>query len=529
MRLIRVMIDGYKHLRNTCVQFHNGQERNIFGEDLSVRFFIGLNGSGKSVFLEAICLLFSRIVQNEVPGFGFELVYSIQRDVLYRVEVTNGTRGEKLRIRVWREAQSRPEEISSFSGYRYLLPDFVFTCASGANNNFFDIMMQSPRTALYSDLFDCSYFGQSRADEHARRQGVEEVRSALRRLEENPISLFIDEQNALFVLAAFLAVIPRENPAETEGYIRRRREILSMLNSVPQPVSLSLTLDAKQFEALGDDAGIYGGIFQKEVKKAGKGAGELPFQTVRLYQDEAVDVEEAHGDRVISFLFEPYEGSGPETFCIPALTRSYKNPLELLAKLILAKNKGIIRSGHISFRIPGTEDILEESALSEGEYMLLVRLGLLASCRLSKEGGQNLFLLDEPDIYLNEHWDIDFIAKLHQIYEGMDVRHEIVIATHSSLMLTDALPEQLYYFQRIDGTVKCFQVRASTFGGSRNEIMQALFQTKGTVGTYSHGKLEKLLEETEDIDLLEECLSSIGSGYLRLRVLDKIQMLKKRR
>lgn len=59
--------------------------------------------------------------------------------------------------------------------------------------------------------------------------------------------------------------------------------------------------------------------------------------------------------------------------------------------------------------------------------------------------------------------------------------------------------------------------------------MQALFQTKGTVGTYSHGKLEKLLEETEDIDLLEECLSSIGSGYLRLRVLDKIQMLKKRR
>lgn len=527
MRLIRVEIDGYKHLEKTCVNFNDTPETGLFREEVPVRFFIGLNGSGKSVFLEALCILFSRIVQNETPGFGFELVYSIQRDALYRVEVTNSADGRRLRIRAQRETESWPKELSTFAEHRYLLPDYVFTCASGGNNNFSDIMVHAPRASLYSELFDLSLFGQSRLGERSRRRGTEKIRSALRLLEENPISLFVDEQNALFVLAAFLAVIPQEGSREAEGYIRCRREILSMLYCAPEPVSLSLTLDAKRFEALGEEAELYGEIFRSGgAGMYGRASGQC-FRTVRLYQDEAVDVEEAHGDIVLSFLFEPYTRAGQETFYIRALTEAYKNPLELLSKLMLAKQKGIIRSGHLSFRISGTEDLLEENALSEGEYMLLVRLGLLSVCRSGGNGSQSLFLLDEPDVYLNEQWAINFIAMLHRIYAGTEARHEIVIATHSSLMLTDALPEQLYYFER-SGGVKCHNVRASTFGGSRNEIMQALFQTGSTVGSYAQSKLDLLLEETNDIALLEEALTGIGSGYLRLRILDKIQLLRQR-
>lgn len=70
MRLIKVSIDGYKHLKGTCVNFNEESHEAMFTGDTPVRFFIGLNGSGKSVFLEGICLLFSRIVQDEAPGFG---------------------------------------------------------------------------------------------------------------------------------------------------------------------------------------------------------------------------------------------------------------------------------------------------------------------------------------------------------------------------------------------------------------------------------------------------------------------------
>lgn len=47
MQLIKVQIDGYKHLKNTCVNFNETCEDNMFDDELPVRFFIGLNGSGK--------------------------------------------------------------------------------------------------------------------------------------------------------------------------------------------------------------------------------------------------------------------------------------------------------------------------------------------------------------------------------------------------------------------------------------------------------------------------------------------------
>ena len=159
--------------------------------------------------------------------------------------------------------------------------------------------------------------------------------------------------------------------------------------------------------------------------------------------------------------------------------------------------------------------------------MLLVRLGLFALGREYGGVSQCLFLMDEPDVYLNEYWDIDFVSMIHRIYEGSQRNHEIVIATHSSLMLTDAFPNQLYYFQKKQGQVRCLNVRASTFGGSRNEIMEQLFLTGNSVGTYSYRKIEEILAQVDDIQKLEACLKYVGSGYLRLRLLDKIQLLRK--
>lgn len=207
-----------------------------------------------------------------------------------------------------------------------------------------------------------------------------------------------------------------------------------------------------------------------------------------------------------------------------SLTRAYPSPIDLLSKLLLARHQGIIKEAHMTFQIQGSDELVEENALSEGEYMLLVRLGLLAIGRSA--GCQCLYLFDEPDVYLNERWNVDFVSMIHQIFEGTTPLHEIIVATHSSLILTDAFPEQLYYFQLKDGHAQCFNVRASTFGGSRNEIMQSLFQTNHSVGSFAYHKVVSLLESSEDADELESYLESIGSGYLRLRLLDKIQRLR---
>ena len=39
---------------------------------------------------------------------------------------------------------------------------------------------------------------------------------------------------------------------------------------------------------------------------------------------------------------------------------------------------------------------------------------------------------------------------------------------------------------------------------------------------------ERILDEVDDIEQLERYLNDVGSGYLRLRMLDKIQLLKKK-
>lgn len=509
MRLLKVDIDGYKHLRKLSVSFVPPRDSGLLRDAVPIRFLIGLNGSGKSAFLEGLCLIFSRLAQNEIPGFAFRLVYEIRRDgQLYRVDASGGG-GKALSV----HATSGEKEIKvrSFTQNQYLLPDRIFICASGNNNNFFDIVVRSPRDALHGELFDAGELGKSRLAPSQRREDADRVLQALRRLEEDPICLFIDEQTSVLALAAFLS-IPEGAEASQRGADCRGR-IFQIPDSRPLPLSFSLTVDMERLRAL-RDRDEADGIF-RELE--GDGPQLSSWTTARAVLDDSAG--EAEGDRVMTFLFEG--GGCPR---VERLTEICHSPVDLLSKLIRARNQGIIREAHLSFRLENSDDVLEESALSEGEYMLLVRLGLLAMGR----GGdsQFLYLLDEPDVYLNERWNIDFVSTIHELYGDTYPQHEILTATHSSLVLTDACPEQLYCFSVENGMAVCRNVRASTFGGSRNEIMQALFQTEHSVGSFSFRQIERLLETAESADELERQLENVGSGYLRLRMLAQIERMK---
>ena len=508
MRLLRAEISGYKHLRDLSVSFVPPEEGNpLFRDGIPIRFLIGLNGSGKSAFLEGLCLIFSRLAQDELPGFDFFLQYEIWRTGRRHVVEVSAGGGDRPDICVYTEGEEGSLRLSSFAERRELLPDSVFVCASGNNNNFFDIAVRSPRDALHGELFDASLLGKSRNGPQRQQEEIRRALGALRRLEENPICLFIDEHTAVLALAAFLAVLPG---GEEAPY---RRQILSILDSRPRPVSFSMTLDLERLGAL-EDSRLFPGPDGPDLSH---------WTTSRPSPGE--DEGTSGGDRAVTFLFEPAGDGGESRVFIKSLTDAFPSPIRLLSELIRARNLGVLKEAHLSFRLREAEDLLEENALSEGEYMLLVRLGLLAMGR-QEESGQCLYLLDEPDVYLNERWNIDFVSTIHQIYRGTLFRHELLVATHSSLILTDAFPEQLYYFQEERGSVKCRNIRASTFGGSRNEIMQALFQTPHSVGSFSYSKVEELLQAAQSAGELEEQLKNVGSGYLRLRLLERLRRVR---
>ena len=76
MQLERIRIQNYKCLQDVNVEFRSPAQ----GEDtFFTHLLVGVNGSGKSCFLEALGLIFTRIMQGEVPGFPFVLEYRVRR------------------------------------------------------------------------------------------------------------------------------------------------------------------------------------------------------------------------------------------------------------------------------------------------------------------------------------------------------------------------------------------------------------------------------------------------------------------
>ena len=141
MQLERVRVQNYKCLRDVTVEFLKpaGEE-----DPFSAQLLVGVNGSGKSCFLEALGLIFTRIMQGEVPGFPFVLEYRIQRgqaQVKVRPAGEDAPSGAKLDVIVIAGGKTRrlwqvPEEY---------LPRRIVACSSGANHLMESVLLSSPR------------------------------------------------------------------------------------------------------------------------------------------------------------------------------------------------------------------------------------------------------------------------------------------------------------------------------------------------------------------------------------------------
>ena len=195
MRLTHLMVRRYKHLSHVVLDVDGTQK------DFPVYFCIGLNGSGKSTLLEALALIFSRISQNELPGFEFELEYDIRcGGETAHVAVCPGKdhRKGKLSIRV-----NGGDPFFTFEGREKYLPYKVITCVSGPNSGMERLVNASARESLLSDVFDAS----ARAD-------TGEIDSLLRSLGaagSNPRILYLGETMVNLVLFILCVWKPKQS------------------------------------------------------------------------------------------------------------------------------------------------------------------------------------------------------------------------------------------------------------------------------------------------------------------------------
>lgn len=181
MLLERVRIQHYKCLRDVSAEFSNpaAGERTFFPHLL-----VGVNGSGKSCFLEALGLIFTRMMQGEAPGFPFVLEYRIrQAQVRVRPAGKDAPPDRKLEVTVTSDGGTRqlervPEEY---------LPRRIVACSSGSNHLMESVLLSSPRESLSSGLYDLA----GREDPDTERE-MARLLEQYRALDTNPRVFSID-------------------------------------------------------------------------------------------------------------------------------------------------------------------------------------------------------------------------------------------------------------------------------------------------------------------------------------------------
>jgi predicted ATPase len=158
--------------------------------------------------------------------------------------------------------------------------------------------------------------------------------------------------------------------------------------------------------------------------------------------------------------------------------------------------------------------------LSEGEQQLLTVVGMLRFTR----DEDSLFLLDEPDTYLNPAWGMEYLNILRK-YANTGINSHLLIATHDPLVLTNLRRNQVAILKRNPetGKVESFEPDEDPVGMGVQGILRNMFGLRSAVGTEIQGKLderarlmalgeERSPEEESDFQRLSEELAELGFG-----------------
>lgn len=161
--------------------------------------------------------------------------------------------------------------------------------------------------------------------------------------------------------------------------------------------------------------------------------------------------------------------------------------------------------------------------LSDGERSFIGRM-----CLFMLFGEvESLILLDEPEVHFNDYWKRHIVSMMHQVFEGKGKPHKshVLIATHSSISLSDVRSEDVLVLERPGLLTNTMRIPTiETFGADPSDIMVHVFGAPHAMGEYSVNEIERWLVETyqwpeaERRRFLQERLHQVSPGYWAYRI-----------
>lgn len=162
--------------------------------------------------------------------------------------------------------------------------------------------------------------------------------------------------------------------------------------------------------------------------------------------------------------------------------------------------------------------------LSDGEQMLLGRMALLYLLR-GQQGA--LLLLDEPETHFNDVWKREIIDWVDGAILK-DTAAQVIVATHTSIALTDVFASEILRLVRRDGHTEASAPAFPTFGADPGRILLHVFGSPDVIGSRAAEFLrEKLKQEWTQAkrEELERLVEEIGSGWPRAKLAEILGQL----
>lgn len=194
--------------------------------------------------------------------------------------------------------------------------------------------------------------------------------------------------------------------------------------------------------------------------------------------------------------------------------------------------KDQIKEIHFLYKKSNLETPLPDETLSDGELGLIRRVSILTYLREIKDK-KCLVLLDEPETHFNENWKRHFIYLLRKSFEN--TKHDVFIASHSAILLTDVKTNELYHFKNICGNTQPSSINIKTYGSNILDIGKTLFNLDSDIGESSKEDIENTIKGInigeynvqKHKNALNNLLVEVGPGEWRWKIRAKLNQLDK--
>lgn len=499
MRLLRLYINNYRVLSQLDIRFDPSAPQNDNSRHYHLDFLVGVNGTGKSTVLRILGQIFR----------GIQVSFDELRDLPFVLEYYLESKEQKIYI----------DNISKESDDKS--PDRYFVrVAKGLNGKY---PVDDPDETHLKDVVDATLLPERII---AYTTGSES--EWMRQEDIDPLSDRSDESlREMKPADRVLAELPGWSRIETENQQRIEKRFRFIQQDHLALITLAGLLSHHQ---MGQQSpltrvleevhlkGLAGFSLQFDMRYASANARNDIRQRLGQYAIRAV---RSGGNVLLVFAPDRFQellkDNGGALAFFEQISDWYneKPPLMIKANLFLERARG----KHENDLPP----LHTWEWLSDGERSFLGRM-----CLFMLFGEvESLILLDEPEVHFNDYWKRQIVRSIHQIFEirKPKAKSHLLIATHSSISLTDVAKEDVIILKRSGLQTDTMEMpNIQTFGADPGDIMVHVFGTEYSTGAYSADEVEKWLNdvnnkpEDERRSFLERKLNQVSPGYWSYRI-----------